>query len=150
MQKTFKVLFLSRGTASRGLMAEGFLRALAGDRYQPSSAGTDGTPISPLTAEVMREVGIDVSRQKPRQVASLFPEPFHYVVALCDARRERYPAYPFTANLLRWSVPDPEVVEDEPDATKQAFRQVRDQMRSRVEELVRTLNQPERAFGAAA
>jgi protein-tyrosine-phosphatase len=98
----------------------------------------------------MLEVGIDISSRKPRQVAPLFSEPFHYVVSLCDATGERYPAYPFTANLLKWSVPDPEVVEGEPDAARQAFRQVREQMRSQVEELVQTMNQPGKAFGAAA
>jgi len=149
MDKTPKVLFLSRGSASRAQMAEGFLRVLAGSRFIPLSAGTESADVSPLAMEVMSELGIDISAQRPREVASLFRETFRYAVAVCDEPRERYPVYPFTRNLLRWSVPDPEAAAAEPEARKQVFRQVRDQIRSRVEELIETTNQPDRAFANA-
>ena len=149
MDKTPKVLFLSRGNASRAQIAEGFLRVLGGNRFIPFSAGTESADVSPLAMEVMSEVGIDISTQRPREVASLFRETFRYAVALCDEPRERYPVFPFTRNLLRWSVSDPEVVTGEPEARKQAFRQVRDQIRSRVEEFIETMNQPDRAFAKA-
>jgi len=144
MDKIRKVLFLSRGSASRGQMAEGFLRVLAGNQFIPYSAGTEAAGVSPLAAEVMGEVGIDISTQEPREIASLFRETFHYVVALCDEPRQRYPVFPFTRNLLRWSVSDPEVATGE--ARKQVFREVRDQIRSRVEELIETANQRDSGF----
>jgi protein-tyrosine-phosphatase len=121
-------------------MAEGFLRALAGDRCQPFSAGTEAATVSPLATEVMCEVGIDISTQKPRDVASLFHDTFHYVVVLSEPPRERYPVYPFTRNLLKWSVANPEMATGGPDAETQAFRQVRDQMRGMVEGLIQTMN----------
>jgi arsenate reductase len=130
-------------------MAEGFLRALAGDRLIPFSAGTEAEGVSPLAAEVMREAGIDISTQKPREVASLFRETFYYVVALCDDSRERYPLFPFTPNLLRWSVSDPEVATGEPEARKQAFRQARDQIKIMVEEFIETTNRPDSVFAKA-
>jgi len=141
MDKKLKVLFLSRGSASRSHMAEGFLRTLAGDLFVPSSAGTESAGVSSLAREVMSEVGIDISSQKPSEVASLFRDTFHCVVSLCDEPRERYPLFPFTRRLLRWSVPDPEVVSGGTEVGKQAFRQVRDQLRNRVEELIETMNQ---------
>jgi len=142
MDKIPKVLFLSRGSASRGQIAEGFLRALAGDRCHPYSAGTEATTVSPLATQVMCEVGIDISTQRPRDIASLFQDTFHYVVVLSEPPRERYPVYPFTRNLLKWSVPDPEATTDNGhEARRQAFRQVRDQVRDRVEELIETMNQ---------
>jgi arsenate reductase (thioredoxin) len=137
MDKRPKVLFLSRGSASRGLMAEGFLRLLAGDGFQPVSAGTEAGDVSSLAAEVMREVGIDISMQKPNAVAAIFRDTFQFVVALCDEPRERYPLFPFTGKLLRWSVPDPEAEAGGPEEKRQVFRQVRDQLRNRVEEFVR-------------
>jgi len=146
MDKIPKVLFLSRGSASRAQIAEGFLRVLAGSQFVPFSAGTESADVSPLAMEVMSEVGIDISAQRPREVASLFRETFRYAVAVCDEPRERYPVYPFTRNVVRWSVPDPEVAATEPEARKQVFRQVRDQIRSRVEELIETTNQPDSAF----
>ncbi len=137
MDKKPKVLFLSRGSASRGLMAEGFLRVLAGDDFLPCSAGTEAGTVTPLATEVMREVGIDISTQKPNGVAAIFRDTFQFVVALCDEPRERYPLFPFTGKLLRWSVADPEAATGEPEEQKQAFRQVRDQLRNRVEEFVK-------------
>ncbi len=149
MDKARKVLFLSRGDASRAQIAEGFFRFLVGNQSIPFSAGTDAKGVSPLAVEVMSEAGIDISTQKPRETASLFRENFQYVVALGDESRERYPLFPFTPNLLKWSVRDPEVGTDEPEARKQAFRQVRDQIRSMVKDLVEMMNQPVSAFAKA-
>lgn len=149
MHKISKVLFLSKGSAARGQMAEGFLRFLGGDRFIVSSAGSDGAGVSPLAVEVMREVGIDISTQKARKVTSVFREPFQCVVSLCDEPRERYPLYPFTTGFLRWSVPDPEAATGEPETRKEAFRQVRDQLRKQVEKLIEALEPKERAIAMA-
>ncbi|MGA8872359.1 MAG: arsenate reductase ArsC [Candidatus Acidiferrales bacterium] len=150
MEKIPKVLFFSRGSASRGQMAEGFLRSLAGDRFIPVSAGADAADVNPLAAEVMREVGIDISAQKAREVGSLFHETFHFVVVLSDEARERYPLYPFTRRLLKWSVPNPEIAARELEAQKQMFRQVRDQMKIQVEKLIQTTGAPANSYSAAA
>lgn len=136
MDKKSKVLFLSRGNTSRSQMAEGFLRDLAGDHFIASSAGTEAASVSPLAIEVMSELGIDISNQTPNGIASLFRETYHCVVALCDERRERYPLYPFTRRVLRWSVADPEATRDEHEEKKEAYRRVRDQLRNRVEEFI--------------
>lgn len=144
MEKTPKVLFFSRGSASRAQIAQGFLRSLAGDRYAPFSAGADGPGVSPLAAEVMHEIGIDISTQKPSEIASLFRETFHYVVVMGDESHERYPLYPFARKLIKWPMPNPESAA-EPEKRKDGFRQVRDAMKSRVEELIQTMNQADRA-----
>jgi arsenate reductase (thioredoxin) len=149
MDKIPKVLFLSRGNASRGQMAEGFLRVMADNRFLPFSAGTEGSGVSPLAREVMGEIGVDISTQKPREVASLFRETFHYAVVLCDETRERYPVFPFTRNLFKWPVPDPDATTGGPETRKQAFRQVRDQMRTKVEQLIETVNQRHNVFAKA-
>jgi arsenate reductase (thioredoxin) len=146
VNKIPKVLFFSRGSATRSQMAEGFLRSLAGDRFIPVSAGADATAVSPLAAEVMREVGIDISAQKPREVADLFRDTVHYVVVLADEKRERYPLYPFARKLVKWSVPDPEIATDEPEARRRMFREVRDQMRTRVSEFIQTIDRAEGRF----
>lgn len=142
MDRVPKVLFLSRGNASRAQIAEGFLRALGGDRFVPLSAGTESPDVSPLAIEVMSEAGVDISTQRPREVASLFRETFGCAVVVCDEPRERYPVYPFTRKLFQWSISDPEFATGESEARKQAFRQVRDQVKRKVEELIETMNQP--------
>jgi hypothetical protein len=62
-----KVLFLCTQNSARSQMAEGFLRHLAGDRFEVSSAGIDPTDeIHPCAEEAMGEVGIDISEQYPK------------------------------------------------------------------------------------
>lgn len=146
MDKTPKVLFLSRGSASRAQIAEGFARAMVGNGLIPFSAGTESSAVDPLAAEVMCEIGIDISTQQPHEVASLFRENFRYAVGLCDEPRQRHPVFPFTPKVLRWSVLDPEIATSEREAKRQVFRQVRDQIRSKVKELIETANQPDTAF----
>ncbi len=56
-----RVLFLCTHNSARSQMAEGLLRALAGDRFEVASAGTEATQVHPLAIQVMREAGIDLS-----------------------------------------------------------------------------------------
>ena len=68
MDKRPKVLFLSTGNSTRSQMAEGFLRTLAGDWFEVSSAGIEPGEINPLAVEVMKEADIDISTKKPRML----------------------------------------------------------------------------------
>jgi len=136
MDKIPKVLFLSKGNASRAQIAEGFLRNLAAERFNPVSAGTDSNSVHPLAAEVMSEIGVDISTQQPREIASLFRDTFRYAVVVSDEPHEKHPVFPFTTKMLRWSIPDPELATGEVGEQKQAFRDVRDLIRDRVDELI--------------
>ena len=60
-----RVLFLCTGNSCRSQMAEGFLRALAGDRFEVTSAGTEPVPVNPSAIEAMSEVGIDIHADPP-------------------------------------------------------------------------------------
>jgi len=147
MDKRPKILFLSKGSASRAQIAEGFLRHLSGEQFVPLSAGTESSHVHPLAIEVMAEVGVDISSQRPREVGSLFKDTIRYAVVVCDPAREKYPVFPFTRNLLKWCILDPEATAAGPEAKKEEFRQVRDQIRLRVQELVTTASQLERTYG---
>ncbi len=62
-----KVLFLCTQNSTRSQMAEGFLRDLAGYRFEVMSAGTEPTDeVHPCAVEAMREIGIDISTSTPR------------------------------------------------------------------------------------
>ena len=56
-----RVLFLCTHNSARSQMAEGLLRALAGDRFEAMSAGTEATHVRPLAIRAMRELGVDIS-----------------------------------------------------------------------------------------
>ena len=62
-----KILFVCVENAGRSQMAEGFFRKYAPNGYEATSAGTKPTPeINPIAVEVMKEIGIDISKQKPK------------------------------------------------------------------------------------
>lgn len=141
MEKKMKVLFLSTGNSTRGQMAEGFARQFAGDRLVAANAGIKSPDSNPLVTEVMKEVGIDISGQKPKDAAQSLKEHFGYVVTLYDSARERSPVFPFTTNLIQWSVKDPAVADGSSEKKKEEFRHVRDEIKVKVEGLLNEIAQ---------
>jgi arsenate reductase len=135
MQKP-KLLFLSTGDSTRSQMAEGFIHALAGDQVLPTSVGIASGDLNPLAVEVMREVGIDISRQAPQDVVHSLKQHFAYVISICDAARERFPIFPLTINLLHWSLIDPSTVDGSYMARREVFRRVRHEIESKVQLLL--------------
>ena len=133
MQKKPRVLFLSRGNATRGQMAEGFLRSLAAERFEATSAGIDPGTLNSVAIEVMNEAGVDISYQQAKNVKELLKEHFAYVITVGDLAREKAPVFPFTPNLVRWSVYDPESAQQSAEEKKNVFRRVRDEIRAKVE-----------------
>ncbi len=131
-----KVLFLSTGDATRSLIAEGFLRTLTGDRFDVTSAGVEPSALNPLANQVMNEAGIDISGQKPQKVAQSVRERFGYVVAICDAAKERSPIFPFTLHLRHWNVVDPNTAGGLPEQRAEVFRRVRDEIKDEVKRFI--------------
>jgi arsenate reductase len=131
--KKVKVLFLSTGDSARSQMAEGILRSLAQDKLVVVSAGIEGGGSDPLAAEVMREVGIDIHQQRARNVSQALKDHFGYVITLYDSAKERSPIFPFTPHLLQWDVKDPEAAQGSQVDRKEAFRRVRDQIRTQIQ-----------------
>jgi arsenate reductase len=129
-----KVLFFSTGDSTRSQMAEGFLKAFAGDKLIGVSTAVQTPERNPLTVEVMKEVGVDISDQQAEALPQSLKEHFAYVITVCDASRERFPIWPFTRNLFHWSLPDPTTAKGSPEERKTAFRRVRDEIRQKVKE----------------
>jgi len=116
-------------------MAEGFLRAYAGDRFAVQSAGTKATTIHPLAVRAMREVGIDISGQRSKSVDDV-GEGWDVVVTVCDAN---CPIPPRSGLKLRWSFPDPALAGGDDEERLAAFRTVRDGIQKRVKALATRL-----------
>ena|SRR5215469_216748 len=131
-----RVLFFSTGDSSRSQMAEGFLREFAGDDVIPVSTAVRSPDRSPLAVEVMKEVGVDISHQQAEDVRQTLKEHFSYVISLCDSRKERFPIWPFTRNLLRWSLIDPETASGSADQQREIFRRVRDEVGRKVRDFI--------------
>ena len=136
MEKRPKILFLSAGDSTRGLMAEGFLKNLAGEHFQTASAAIEPGDPHPLAFEVMNEVGIDLSEQKSKTVAESLRDHFSYVIVVYDASRERSPIFPFTPRLLRWSLTDPSNAPGSAIEKKEMFRRVRDEIHKYIQQFL--------------
>jgi arsenate reductase (thioredoxin) len=117
-------------------MAEGLLRAMAGDRFDVASAGVAPSSVRPEAIEVMREIGIDISSHRSKSVDEFTGEQFDYVITVCDNAREQCPVFPGDAKLIHWSFDDPAATGDET-----VFRRVRDEIKERLEEFMTDLKQ---------
>jgi arsenate reductase len=130
-----RVLFLCSHNAARSQMAEGFLRAYGGDRFEAHSAGTVATELHPLAVRAMEEIGIDISTQRSKSVDDV-GEGWDIVVTVCDAN---CPIPPRSGLKMRWQFPDPAVAGGSDEERIAAFRKVRDGIRRRVRWLVTRL-----------
>lgn len=123
------VLFLCGANACRTQMAEGFLRDLAGDRFDVVSAGYEPSEkICPEAVAAMREVGIDISGQRPKKTDQFLGQRFAYVITLCDRQKEaNCPIFPGVMWRLTWPLEDPQTIES-PEERTAAMRQIRDEI----------------------
>ena len=129
-----RVLFLCTGNSARSQMAEGVLRHLAGDRYDVYSAGTHPVGLNPGAVVAMQELGWDISSHQSKGMDEFIDQEFDYVITVCDRAKESCPRWPHTGRLVHWSFEDPAAVLEPPDERRKAFRRVRDQIKTRIEE----------------
>jgi len=126
------VLFLCTGNSRRTQMAEGFLRAMAGDRFDVMSAGSEETPIDPDAVAVMRELRVDISEHQTKAVNRFLGRRFSYVLTLCDRQKERTcPIFPGAIWRLQWDLEDPSKAVTREEC-RAAMRRVRDDIQERV------------------
>ena len=129
-----RVLFLCTHNSARSQMAEGLLRALAPDRFEVQSAGTERRTVHPLAIRAMAEQGIDISGHTLKLMFGLVQEPWDYVITVCDSANERCPLFPSQVRRLRlhWSFPDPSQATGSEDQRLDTFRTVRDDIAARL------------------
>jgi arsenate reductase len=131
-----RVLILCTGNSARSQMAEGLLKAIAGDRFDVSSAGVDPTHVRPEAIEVMREIGFDISSHRSKSVDEFSGEEFDYVVTVCDNARDNCPVFPGSATRLHWSFEDPAAVQGSLEERLAEFRHCRDLIQGRLQTFV--------------
>jgi arsenate reductase len=123
-----RVLFLCTHNSARSQMAEAFLRARAGDRFEVASAGTEATRVRPLAIRVMDEAGLDIRGHESKIVDRLLDQPWDYVITVCDQANERCPVFPGRTTRLHWSFEDPSQATGREDDRLRTFRRVRDEI----------------------
>ncbi len=138
--KKKRVLFVCVHNSARSQMAEAFLNDLAGDWFEAHSAGLDPGTLNPYAVAVMSEVGIDISQNKTKAVFDLYKKGalFNYVISVCDkASDERCPIFAGLTDRINWEFPDPSSLCGTDAEKLAAVREIRDQIRARIESWVK-------------
>ena len=135
-QQQKRVLFLCTGNSARSQMAEGFLRKLGGDRFVVTSAGTAPVGVNPLAIQAMSEVGIDISSHTSDAVSADLLANIDLLITLCGDARENCPFVPVKVEKRHWPLKDPARAEGSEEQKLQRFREIRDEIKGYVEELV--------------
>jgi protein-tyrosine-phosphatase len=122
------VLFLCVHNAGRSQMAAGWLRHIAGDRVDVFTGGSEpGDALNPVVVAAMAEVGVDIRQEFPKPWTDEVVRAVDTVVAMgCG---DVCPIYP-GKSYVNWDLNDPEGM------SLDGVRQVRDELRNRVQGLV--------------
>ncbi len=131
-----KVLFLCTGNSVRSQMAEGFLRAFGGDRFEVKSAGTAPAGVNPNSIAVMKEAGIDISGQSSERLERQMLEWADLLITLCGDARDNCPVVPPGVEKRHWPLEDPSHGEGTEEEMLARFRKTRDLVKQYVEGLI--------------
>lgn len=125
-----RILILCTGNSCRSQMAEGFLKQ--NKKLKVFSAGTKpSVHVDPYAVEVMKEVGIDISEQKPKSINDFLSQDFDYVITVCDNAKENCPLFlGKVKHRLHIGFADPA---GKPLAY---FRKIRDEIKLKMKEFV--------------
>jgi arsenate reductase (thioredoxin) len=128
-----KALFVCIENAGRSQIAEGFFRKYAPKGWVPVSAGTRPTPeINPLAVQAMKEVGIDITGQKPKELSEELIRSSSLKISMGCMDQAECPAI-FLGNYQDWGIEDPK------GKPLEKVREIRDKIEAKVRELVKNI-----------
>ena len=135
------VLFLCVQNSARSQMAEGWARKLFPPGVRVWSAGSQPAhTVNPYAVRVMREVGIDISAQRPKRISEVPLGDVDTVITLCAEEICVLPP----GGLLQesWSLPDPAAAQGSESEIEAAFRRGRDELQERIARLAHPAPDP--------
>jgi len=123
-----RILFVCTANAARSQMAEGYMRAKYGDRYEVFSAGTRQANVSTRAIGVMQEIGIDISHHRSKTLDMFRGTSFDLAVMLCDNACTVCPFVPGATKTIHHGFADPHLTPGPDDAILDGYRRVRDEI----------------------
>ena len=124
------VLFVCVENAGRSQIAEGFFKQYTPKGFKVQSAGTKPvSKINPIVVEAMREVGIDISQQKSKELTDEMIRSSNPIVNMGCMDKSFCPTL-FLPKVIEWNLPDPK------GKSIEKVREIRDEIKERVKELV--------------
>lgn len=134
-----KVLFVCVHNSARSQMAEAFLKQIGGSKFEAASAGLEPGTLHPLAVEVMREIGIDISKNRTKDVFEFLRQGcrFDYVITVCEAAAAgRCPVFPGVKKKIHWAFEDPSLFTGTRQKKLDKTRALRDAIKAAVERFV--------------
>lgn len=130
MSQKPRVLILCTGNSCRSHLAEGILRAAAGNAIEVASAGSKPAGfVHPLAIQVMNEIGIDISAHRSKHLDEFLHQSVETVVTVCGHADAACPMFPGQMNRHHWGFDDPAHAIGSEDEKLTVFRRVRDEIR---------------------
>ena len=142
MSGKINVLFVCVHNSARSQIAEAFLKKYGGERFEVESAGLEPGTLNPAAVGVMKEVGIDISKNKTKSVFDLYKQYklYGYVVTVCDeSQSERCPIFPGVTKKLHWGFADPSAFMGSEEEKLKKTRQVRDQIEAKIKDWLKSI-----------
>ena len=123
------VLILCTGNSCRSHMAEGILRAAAGDLVEVHSAGSRAAGhVHPMAIRVLGEIGIDISGHTSKHMNDFLDRRVSTVITVCGNADQACPMFPGQVHRHHWGFDDPALATGTEEQILAEFRRVRDQI----------------------
>jgi len=142
---SINILYLCTGNSCRSQMAEGWTRQMGGDACSVESTGIEAHGKNPRAIAVMQEVGIDISGQQSTIVTDEMLQRADIVVTVCGHADEQCPALPPGVRKVHWPLADPAKATGSEEEIMAQFRATRQEVRQRVQGLLRLLSEGDAA-----
>lgn len=124
------ILILCTGNSCRSHLAEGLLRAAAGDLFNVASAGSKPAGyVHPLSIAVLKEIGIDISAHHSKHMNEFLAGEVETVITVCGNADQACPIFPGQVNRHHWPFVDPAHATGTEAEILDVFRRVRDEIR---------------------
>lgn len=127
-----RVLFLCTANSCRSQMAEGIVNHFFGKSINAFSAGTKAATVNLTAIEVMKEIGIDISKHRSKNLSSFDGHRFDYVTTLCGNVNETCPLYIGGAKKTHIGFDDPAQAQGTKEERLQEFRRIRDEIKEKL------------------
>ncbi len=134
-----KVMFLCTGNSCRSQMAEGIARVLGKGLLEVHSAGLMAAGVHASAIAVMKEIGIDISKQRSKEIDGVLLGNMDVVITLCDNAAEACPWTPPEIERIHWPIRDPVGTMGSEEKVSKEFRRARDEIRGKIEDFVKQL-----------
>jgi arsenate reductase len=135
-----KLMFLCTANSCRSQIAEGFAKEFGKGLLEVYSAGLFAAGVHKKAIAVMKEIGIDISKQKSKEINEDLLRKTDIVVTLCGNAEEACPITPPHIKRIHWPIEDPVGTLGTEDEIMSEFRRARDEIKEKILKLIDELS----------